>query len=562
MSHKYWFIPIVWSSLLVRCTLGPLAGGSDNPDFKVYGTVVHANGDPASNTQVRLIPAAYNPVTDTVLPAALTDTTDSNGVYSFRLSKKGTYAIQAVNIAQRTRAAVTGISVQQDSNRVSGATLSAPGAIRAMLPAGIDALNGYLYIPGTAIFTFLNGNDSSTILDSLPAGTSTVLSYAMTNSGVQRVLRYGIPVTSGNTVTITNLDWQYARNLCCNTTPSGANVTGDAYGFPVLIRLTGVNFYFAQAGAGGADIRFTKSDNTPLPYEIERWDAAQARAEIWVKIDTIAGNNATQYITMYWGNSGVADSSDGGSVFDTGAAGGFQGVWHLAEAANTRPGGYYDATASGYNLTGTGNTYGGSGVIGPARGFDSTTDYLTGWSAPAKLNGNVSFTVSFWIKTGIIKPGALQVNRVDIMDFGRKGTPKSAFHMFLWPNYTTQFGFDDPVVVDSSPDSTTRVAQNVFNFSAYAGTWTYVATVFDAGAGTISTYVNGALADRDSVSGVNMITAGGLRVGRPYYAGEAEFDGAVDELRIMAKALSDTYIRLNYENQKPGSGMVFFRNNF
>ena len=37
---------------------------------------------------------------------------------------------------------------------------------------------------------------------------------------------------------------------------------------------------FDQAGKSGEDIRFTKEDNTPLSYEIERWDAAAEIAEI------------------------------------------------------------------------------------------------------------------------------------------------------------------------------------------------------------------------------------------------------------------------------------------
>jgi hypothetical protein len=49
---------------------------------------------------------------------------------------------------------------------------------------------------------------------------------------------------------------------------------------------------FSQAQFGGSDIRFTKADNTFLPYEIERWDSAHSQAEIWVKVDTVFGNDS------------------------------------------------------------------------------------------------------------------------------------------------------------------------------------------------------------------------------------------------------------------------------
>ena len=113
------------------------------------------------------------------------------------------------------------------------------------------------------------------------------------------IKRDSIPVVSDDTTSLPMTGWRFSKRLYINTTASGANV----YSFPLLVRLDRSNFDFSQARDSGQDIRFTKSDNTPVSYEIEQWDRTNNRAAIWVKLDTIHGNNDQQYITMYWGAS-------------------------------------------------------------------------------------------------------------------------------------------------------------------------------------------------------------------------------------------------------------------
>ena len=136
--------------------------------------------------------------------------------------------------------------------------------------------------------------------------------------------------------------WTYSRQLSLNTTSTGANVSGNVLNFPMLVRLNGDNFNFTQAESNGEDIRFAKSDGSPLEFEIERWDASSNAAEVWVRVDTIYGNNNTQTLTMYWGKGGSLNCSDPEAVFDT--TNGFAAVFHLEEDGNTTAGGYKDAT--------------------------------------------------------------------------------------------------------------------------------------------------------------------------------------------------------------------------
>src|SRR5690606_2609268 len=121
--------------------------------------------------------------------------------------------------------------------------------------------------------------------------------------------------------------------------------------FPVLIRLGAAEAtIFTQAKAGGADIRFAKSDDTPLSYQIESWDAAGTKAAIWVKIDTVRGNNSTQSIKMHWGNTEADSESNGAAVFDT--ANGYKTVLHMNEPT----GDVNDATINAVVGTNTGTT--------------------------------------------------------------------------------------------------------------------------------------------------------------------------------------------------------------
>jgi hypothetical protein len=144
--------------------------------------------------------------------------------------------------------------------------------------------------------------------------------------------------------------WTGHQRLWLNTQSNGAAVNGNVLNFPVLVRLTTAQTaIFAQAKAGGADIRFSKTDTvTRLRHQIERWDTAAKAAEIWVLVDTVKGANGSQSILMHWGKADAADSSSGPGVFQT--ANGFQAVYHLNQDAASPA---LDATTNSLNATPT-----------------------------------------------------------------------------------------------------------------------------------------------------------------------------------------------------------------
>jgi PKD repeat protein len=336
--------------------------------------------------------------------------------------------------------------------------------------------------------------------------------------------------------------WTYSAAITLNTTASGANVANNVTNFPVLIRLNPGNFSgFANTLAGGADIRFAKKDGTHLAYQIERWvDGASNNdtAEIWVKLDTVYGNNSTQSIKLFWGKSSAGDSSSGSAVFDT--ANGFQAAWHLGEPGT---GNTIDATINNYTGTANGTTrpVDTIGIIGRAKKFDGAASYfdVTG-SASGKLNfpQGGPYTISAWVYTNVAN-GAYH-------DFVAKGDHQ----------YSVDISNSNNWQITEFKDNVGWVAAGS---AAAAGAWQYFAGVRN-GTG-ISLYVNGVhVADSnfayasvlpristfDVTIGWNLDSAGFGSGG----AGSHFFNGRVDELILANMVRSADWIKLCYENQK------------
>ena len=72
--------------------------------------------------------------------------------------------------------------------------------------------------------------------------------------------------------------WQHEGSLYILTTPDGADLAATALeeNFPLLVRLNRATFPFSQASTHGEDLRFS-AGGKPLAYQIEEWDASQAR---------------------------------------------------------------------------------------------------------------------------------------------------------------------------------------------------------------------------------------------------------------------------------------------
>lgn len=532
--------------LFFNCTQSPVAGGtSTSENGRVTGKVVAATGGAAGNVQVSLLPAAYDPVVDTANLAV--DTTDANGTYSFTGVAPGDYSVEGVHLVNRTRLLVDSFRVADDTVALTDATLHIPGAIQVTLPERQSDVSGHVYIPGTFISASFSSDDTGVELDSVPAGVIPVVAYAEDDAGNPKVLRYGVDVRSETVTPVRQTAWNYSERLRLNTTSTGAGISEAVYRFPVLIRLTERNFNFGQAGNGGNDLLFTTADDSPLPFEIERWDPDSGLAEVWVRLDSILGND-TGTLFMYWGNSGAPGLPENGVVFDTAA--GFSAVWHLGEAADT----LHDVTVNRYNGTRYGALTPSAGIIGVGQQFGTAASYADMGNV---LNPEMSaFTISAWVKrsdttlqTVIAKSdgGSPSVSYGWVLSFGVSGQ----VHFFAATGgdaWGTVGAFDIWSDVDRPVFDTTD--------------WHFITVVIDRSDNNrcrifidgedVTMGTNGDIADVGSV--FNTVA---LRLGAEA-DGEVQWAGMIDECSVALTSRSADWIRLCYNNQKTENLLVEF----
>ncbi|MES1195339.1 MAG: DUF2341 domain-containing protein [Steroidobacter sp.] len=88
-----------------------------------------------------------------------------------------------------------------------------------------------------------------------------------------------------------NNDWNYRKEITFDLTPAAADIATTPSDVPVLIRLSLGNFgYFADTRPDGSDLRFVAGDDkTPLKFHVERYDAVNQMAFVWVNVPRMAG---------------------------------------------------------------------------------------------------------------------------------------------------------------------------------------------------------------------------------------------------------------------------------
>jgi hypothetical protein len=346
--------------------------------------------------------------------------------------------------------------------------------------------------------------------------------------------------------------WGYHKFIAVNTRrlASGSQDGGiysDQYKFPVLVRLDSANFAasFGQSFGRGADLRFTKlGDSVRLAHEIERWDSAGKKAEIWVKVDTIKAQSVNIF-RMHWGKLGAADSSQGSVVFDT--AEGFQAVWHLNESASDS---IRDATANRFHGAPSGNPASDAGQIGRGRSFNGTSQYF---EIPNSASGRLAFPVdgvyalSAW---AFIDSAAKGQDRFILAKSGNEYALKIGKTNFnLW-----QFLPYDSILAREYPYGNGGV-----------GRWTYVVGTM---AGVVSgsnsfIYVDGNESRLRFLPGaVDRTETGNLFVARTGAAAPRSWLGRLDEIRIASVYRPADWVYLEYQIQARLPGKVIYADTF
>lgn len=544
--------------MLVRCS-NPASmaegGGTRGGNPVVTGKLFSPSGCAAPHVQVLLLNATYDPHIRDAQQPMYTDTTNALGEYSFELADTGCYTIEALNSNDGTRSIRFNIKPRADTTiELPTDTLHQPGSINIIVPGGTDTGAGYVFIPGSAFSSSFNGNRDTIRIDSVPTGILPELTYVVLASDKRSIIGTDVPVISGETTLVVHTQLTNSQTITLNTTPTGAAIGEDVPSFPVLIRLTKSNFDFTTTDKTGSTLMFTGRGNTRLPFAVERWDSVAQKAEVWVTVDTVYGNNAEQSIMLFWGNNGSISAETGKSVFDT--ANSYQGVWHLGDAPIAP---FVDATDNHFNGTANDTTrpQQTTGIIGNCNQFDGNNDCITMQNtATGKLDfaENDTYTVYAWVS-------------VDTFDNASHCILSKGYEQYyLRSTYiSTTLPAGEPLWEFVEFGETSK--WQATNIPAVSGTWSLVVAVRDGSKQRL--YCNGVAADSTVDSWFNVVsrsTANNFMLGRfaqpvtvPVNEGYCHFKGKIDEVRILNAAKNAAWIRLCYMNQRNDDRLVVFR---
>ena len=286
-----------------------------------------------------------------------------------------------------------------------------------------------------------------------------------------------------------NKDWSSHKKIAINS----QGITEEITQMPVLVRLHSGNFDFTSASIDGSDLRFIAADDkTELKYFVEKFDAVNELAIIWVQIPKISAIDKDAHFWLYYGNEKATSSSNAKAVLDASTVANF----HFAEKALLQ-----DSSATGLIANGTA-TLQKAGLIGESAAFNSQPIVIP---ANAAINASAGYTWSAWVKPTTLPQAASLYRQVGALSLAIDGQKL-----------------------------TLKVADKVLSGGELKpAVWQHIA--FTLGAGKATLYLNGTQVATGEAPAVD--TAREIKVGEA-------FVGELDELEIAKSARSATWIKL------------------
>jgi hypothetical protein len=334
--------------------------------------------------------------------------------------------------------------------------------------------------------------------------------------------------------------WRYARTITIDTTAAGANVPEDVVSYPLAVLLDKSRFDFTQARADGADIRFFDAAGKALPHAIELWDREAGRAAIWVLLDAIKGNSKDQSLVFR-------------------RADGFVGVWHLGEDGNIEPGGYRDSSDHEAHGTGVGMMPGsrvdarignGTHLDNPA-GQDTARWVRVAGEKAKQFNPGPPITVSIWA-LGYSYP----IRSYETI-IAKGDTSWTLQRVQYGPGGGAQKigGQGYQTCVRTPP--THLCAYNFAGQALVTKEWLHFMVVFEEPG--MKLYINGELNATESAGPWNK-GEHDLGIGNQtqHLKGRRQWDGILDEARVMQAARGRNWAKLDYESQRQTPTLLKF----
>ncbi|HVS58348.1 MAG TPA: DUF2341 domain-containing protein [Candidatus Saccharimonadales bacterium] len=425
---------------------------------------------------------------------------------------------------------------------------------------GVSAtvLNGYIYVAGgctsttdcTAATTDVSyaqidpqGNIGAwTTTSSLPNGRvwgkleaagGSLYYIGGNNSGgtAQSTVYYATPGTSGG--------YQYRQPITLNHSQVAGG--SDLSNFPVLVSLTENDLKTAANGgkiqnSNGYDIAFTAGDGvTPLPFEVEQYNATTGTLLAWVNVPTLGAGADTQ-VYMYYDNSSITTFQ--GNVNATWNSN-YSDIWHLPDGTTLS---MVDSTANNRTATNHSATA-TTGKIDGGANLNGSSQYISVPSASLPASSN--FTVSLWFKT--TSNGVLFSEQNQPI-----GSTPSSWDPMLYVDSTGKlhggiYGGGVPNLVTSG--------------TVNNGAWHNAVLVVNKSSSTQALYLDGSLVGTAGNSPEGPFTNVSIGAGytnswpNPPSGSTSYFNGQIDDVRIVGSATAETagWITTEYNNSNTPS---------
>lgn len=527
------------------CTNGdsPLSGTSEQGNARVAATICNPDLSPSIGTSVTLRRSDYIANTAQSTPDARIyrdAVTGSDGSFIIDSVDTGSYFIEVNDHIANAVLLKCSITTSDTFVAFGKDTLQPYSIVKGKAPSVSPDKKYSLKIDGLERFYEVNPDGSFSAPD-LPRGTFTFRITDQTSTEKPHIIP-DITTQPGMLTILPGNGWLFFKPVYLNTTSTGAAITSNLYRFPVLIRLNSSNFPFNEAKIDGSDIRFIKTgpDSTQLTFEIERWDAMNNQAEIWVTFDTIYGNSDKKMCIMQWGNPDAAEGVSAGTAFDT--ADGFGAVLHLSDNITAA-----DATPNRFNGQPS-NIEKIRGMVGNAGGFSviNKSHISIENSAGGTLNfpQNGSYTISAWINADSTASNRVIIGKGDLQYYLR-------IHNLNW--HFAEY--------HDTPSKGWEFTSSPYSF----GKWVYVCGVRDGTSQYL--YVDGVCVDSSKTlmgdSDGTRTDTFDIDIGRKLQSdgtANLHFSGGIDEVRICTTARDAEWIKLSYSNQCNDNNLVKFDN--
>lgn len=337
--------------------------------------------------------------------------------------------------------------------------------------------------------------------------------------------------------------WSARRKITFDASTISENLTN----FPVRVSLTSSNIDYTKTQNSGQDLRFTDGDGTLLKYEIETWNES-GTSEVWVKVPQIDASSTTNYIYMYYDNSGASDGQDAANVWDSN----FKTVLHLDESPSNGSAGHDDSTSGNHDGTpqgfagSAGSTTNATGKISGADHFNPDNDYINITDhADFSLNTTGTYTWSAWVNPEAFEPYGTTWAQFD------DGNNYMNVYVHSVSDATYPGGGITNGVSVWFKIGGGRILTETGDNTVMTGSQQLVTVTYDgaqADSSRIKIYVNGV--DVTGQSALSGSPTGTLDATQTWVSGNSiwgeYFDGVIDESRYHTTARSAEWIEADY----------------